>query len=105
MLFWIKLKLFFTRVAIKIKLISPESVYYIGGSETLPPPLSAEEETNLLSQFYSDGKYVKHVLIERNLRLVVYIARKFENTGINIEDLNFLSIYTTRRRLRSIKTC
>lgn len=62
---------------------------YIGGSETLPPPLSPEEEAYLISRF-SDPEHqegIKRTLIERNLRLVVYIARKFENTGINIEDL------------------
>ena len=60
--------------------------YYIGGSETLPPPLSADEERALIERYYIDDS-VKKTLIERNLRLVVYIARKFENTGINIEDL------------------
>ena len=65
----------------------PEPILYIGGSETLPPPLSAEEEAYLLSRFYTDNEHVRRVLIEHNLRLVVYIARKFENTGVNIEDL------------------
>ena len=60
---------------------------YIGGSDTLPPPLCREEEAELLSRL-SDGELqVRQILIERNLRLVVYIARRFENTGINIEDL------------------
>lgn len=63
-----------------------EEIFYIGGSETLPPPLSKEEEAELLSRFDVDES-VKQTLIERNLRLVVYIARKFENTGIYIEDL------------------
>lgn len=62
-------------------------IYYIGGSETLPPPLSRDEESYLLKRLPSGDKSVKAMLIERNLRLVVYIARKFENTGINIEDL------------------
>ena len=77
----------FSKIGVKLGLISPESVFYIGGSETLPPPLTADEETYLLERFYVDGKTVRRVLIERNLRLVVYIAKKFENTGINIEDL------------------
>lgn len=67
--------------------IKPDEVYYIGGSEALPPPLSKEEEAQLLEKLPSGDKDVRSVLIERNLRLVVYIARKFENTGINIEDL------------------
>ncbi|MBR7163518.1 MAG: RNA polymerase sporulation sigma factor SigE [Clostridia bacterium] len=64
-----------------------EPVLYIGGSEALPAPLSPEEEAKLLAQLSPDAKDVKKTLIERNLRLVVYVARKFENTGINIEDL------------------
>ena len=65
-----------------------DHVYYIGGSESLPPPLAVDEETDLLARLGSeDDAQVKATLIERNLRLVVYIARKFENTGINVEDL------------------
>ncbi|WP_091495033.1 RNA polymerase sporulation sigma factor SigE [Amphibacillus marinus] len=67
--------------------IKPKSIYYIGGSEALPPPLSKEEEYQLLIKLPEGDKAAKAMLIERNLRLVVYIARKFENTGINIEDL------------------
>lgn len=67
--------------------IKADEIYYIGGSEALPPPLSKEEEAQLLQKLPSGDKAVRSVLIERNLRLVVYIARKFENTGINIEDL------------------
>ncbi|WP_126426027.1 RNA polymerase sporulation sigma factor SigE [Brevibacillus marinus] len=64
-----------------------EEIYYIGGSEALPPPLTREEEEILLARLPSGDAAVRSMLIERNLRLVVYIARKFENTGINIEDL------------------
>lgn len=62
-------------------------IYYIGSSEVLPPPLSSDEEASLLERLSSGDLSVKTVLIERNLRLVVYIARKFENTGVPIEDL------------------
>lgn len=62
-------------------------MHYIGGSETLPPPLSKEEESRLLLKLASDGAAVRKTLIEHNLRLVVYIAKKFENTGVCIEDL------------------
>lgn len=61
-------------------------VHYIGGAETLPPPLTAEEETDILSRIDEDES-LRRVLVERNLRLVVYIARKFENTGVGLEDL------------------
>ncbi|QOS99544.1 RNA polymerase sporulation sigma factor SigE [Brevibacterium sp. JNUCC-42] len=67
--------------------VKAEEIYYIGGSEALPPPLTREEEEVLLARLPSGDGAVRSMLIERNLRLVVYIARKFENTGINIEDL------------------
>ena len=63
------------------------SVLYVGGSDTLPPTLSRDEENELLERYGNGDMSVKSVLIEHNLRLVVYIARKFENTGIYIEDL------------------
>lgn len=59
---------------------------YIGGSDTLPPPLSRDEEQELLERL-NDDPSARQILIERNLRLVVYIARRFENTGVYIEDL------------------
>ena len=66
---------------------TPAGIMYIGGSETLPPPMSREEEARYIALLGSDSFEAKQALIERNLRLVVYIARRFENTGINIEDL------------------
>ena len=63
-----------------------KGIYYIGGAETLPPPLSAEEEAEILSRL-DEGGEGRRILVERNLRLVVYIAKKFENTGVGIEDL------------------
>lgn len=63
-------------------------VYYIGGTGTLPAPLSAEEEAGYIEKLSgNEAEEAKKVLIEKNLRLVVYIAKKFENTGINMEDL------------------
>lgn len=82
----IRLQLLFIRIRVKLH-GSPEEVYYVGGSEALPPPLTREEEQYLLERLPSGDESVRAMLIERNLRLVVYIARKFENTGINIEDL------------------
>ena len=65
-----------------------DSVLYIGGSDTLPPPLTKEEERALMETMDKENEQlIRSTLIERNLRLVVYIARKFENTGIGIEDL------------------
>lgn len=71
----------------KIKLLDAGSVHYIGSNEVLPPPLNSEEEAFLLGKLQRGDNAVRNVLIERNLRLVVYIARKFENTGLAIEDL------------------
>jgi RNA polymerase sporulation-specific sigma factor len=69
------------------KIFQLKEIYYIGGNEALPPPLSNDEEKMLVDQLRDGNEEVRAILIERNLRLVVYIARKFENTGISIEDL------------------
>ena len=65
----------------------PMEVFYIGGPIPLPAPLTAEEERALLSRLPQEGDLVRQTLIEHNLRLVVFIARKFENTGVMLEDL------------------
>ena len=67
--------------------VTEDTIYYIGGSEALPPPLTNDEETFLIDKLRNDESTVRTILIERNLRLVVYIARKFENTGVGVEDL------------------
>ncbi len=72
---------------ITIKLSRVREVFYVGSSEALPPPLSTDEEEILINRLEHGDYSVKDTLIERNLRLVVYISRKFENTGIGIEDL------------------
>ena len=63
------------------------AIYYIGGSQVLPPPLSAEDEEIEINKLSKGELDAKQTLVERNLRLVVYIAKKFENTGVGIEDL------------------
>lgn len=84
---WIlRFRLWFYKTLIKLGFKS-EEIYYIGGSTALPPPLTKEEERKLLLLLPKGDKAARAMLIERNLRLVVYISRKFENTGINIEDL------------------
>ncbi|MDD6772183.1 MAG: RNA polymerase sporulation sigma factor SigE [Inconstantimicrobium porci] len=74
------------KVVCKLKIYT-NKVYYIGGSDALPPPLSKEEEDELVSKLVDGNNSVRQILIERNIRLVVYIARKFENTGVGIDDL------------------
>lgn len=69
------------------KLHLQEEVYYVGSNESLPLPLTPEEEQQLLIQLEQNVEQAREKLIEHNLRLVVYIARKFENTGIPVEDL------------------
>jgi RNA polymerase sporulation-specific sigma factor len=69
------------------KFFSVGGIYYVGSSEALPPPLNSDEEGILLERLEMGDPSIRDILIERNLRLVVYIARKFENTGIGIEDL------------------
>ena len=65
----------------------PPSVFYIGGSDTLPPPLEKDEEDAYIAALERGEDSARHEIIDHNLRLVVYISKRFENTGINIEDL------------------
>lgn len=71
----------------KLGLIKENGIYYIGGSDVLPPPLKGAEEQTALEALERGDENAKQRLVEHNLRLVVYIARRFENTGINLEDL------------------
>lgn len=72
---------------VRLGLNLPGKIMYIGGSDTLPAPLSREDEAALIAQLGQGDAQARNKLIEHNLRLVAYIARRFENTGINIEDL------------------
>ena len=74
-------------ILMRMGLLRPDKIMYIGGSDILPSPLKGVEEQKLLDRLAEGDEEAKAVLIERNLRLVVYIARRFENTGVNIEDL------------------
>lgn len=72
---------------VRLGIIPQGKVMYIGGSDILPAPVSAEEERDLICRLCEGDTEAKKILVERNLRLVVYIARRFENTGVGIEDL------------------
>ena len=71
----------------KIFGMETDGVFYVGSGETLPQPLSPAEESRVLGEMREGSAAAKSLLIERNLRLVVYIARKFDNTGVDVEDL------------------
>ena len=71
----------------KIGISARMGVFYIGGSDVLPPPLKGKDELDALEALEQGDEAAKQLLIERNLRLVVYISRRFENTGVNLEDL------------------
>ncbi|SKA76047.1 RNA polymerase, sigma 29 subunit, SigE [Clostridium sp. USBA 49] len=81
-----RLKVILNRLLLNFKIFA-KKLYYIGGNDALPPPLSKEEEEDLVAKLIEGDESIRSILIERNLRLVVYIARKFENTGVNVEDL------------------
>ena len=90
-------------------LIREREVYYIGGTDVLPPPLKGNEEQQTLEALELGDEEAKQRLIEHNLRLVVFISRRFENTGVNLEDLisigtiGLIKAISTYRRDRNIK--
>lgn len=93
----------------RIGLVEPDGIFYIGGSDILPPPLKGKEEQDALEALERGSEDAKQLLIERNLRLVVFIARRFENTGVNLEDLisigtiGLIKAIGTYRRDKNIK--
>ena len=97
------------RFLVRIGLAQEESIFYIGGSDILPPPLKGKEEQEALEALEQGSEEAKQRLIERNLRLVVFIARRFENTGVNLEDLisigtiGLIKAIGTYRRDKNIK--
>lgn len=81
-----KIIVFINNLLFKFKGMA-RAIFYIGSSDALPPPLTRDEEDDLINKLLIGNDDIRTVLIERNLRLVVYIAKKFENTGIMVEDL------------------
>ena len=86
-MFMSKLKLCLLRILNRLGLALPEAVHYVGGPDTLPAPLEGEAERAALEGLAAGAEWARQTLIEHNLRLVVYIARRFENTGVGLEDL------------------
>ena len=93
----------------KMGLLPQNTVYYIGGPDVLPPPLKGQDEQDALIALEQGEETAKQTLIEHNLRLVVFIARRFENTGVNLEDLisigsiGLIKAVNTYRRDKNIK--
>ena len=91
------------------KWLKGEGVFYIGGADVLPSPLKSDQEQQALERLEEGEEDAKQLLIERNLRLVVFIARRFENTGVNLEDLisigtiGLIKAISTYRRDKNIK--
>lgn len=101
--------LFLLKILKTMGLLPSDGVYYICGSDVLPPPLKGQDEQTALEALENGDESAKQLLIERNLRLVVYIARRFENTGVNLEDLisigtiGLIKAISTYRRDKNIK--
>ena len=93
----------------KLGFLKEKGIYYIGGADVLPPPLKGQEETDALLCLEEGDERAKQKLIEHNLRLVVFISRRFENTGVNLEDLisigtiGLIKAVNTYRRDKNIK--
>ncbi|MCL1859765.1 MAG: RNA polymerase sporulation sigma factor SigE [Oscillospiraceae bacterium] len=94
---------FWENIINKLNLDNLNDIFYVNGSETLPPPLSAEEEVDIVSRLDNDPS-LKTILIERNLRLVVYIAKRFENSGAGIEDLISIGTIGLMKAINTFKT-
>lgn len=94
---------------IKLGVVQEQTVFYIGGADVLPPPLKGRDEVEALEALEQGDEQAKQLLIERNLRLVVYISKRFENTGVNLEDLisigtiGLIKAITTYRLDKNIK--
>lgn len=97
------------QILYRLGLLERQTLFYIGGSDILPPPLKGQQEQDALQALEQGCPEAKQLLIEHNLRLVVYIARRFENTGVNLEDLisigtiGLIKGISTYRRDKNIK--
>ena len=99
----------FVEWLVKLGMVQERGVFYIGGADVLPPPLKGRDELEALEALEQGEEQAKQLLIERNLRLVVYISKRFENTGVNLEDLisigtiGLIKAITTYRLDKNIK--
>lgn len=93
-----------TGILSKMGVLRPSKIMYIGGSDVLPPPLKGADEQRMLELLSRGDAQAKQILIEHNLRLVVYIARRFENTGVNLEDLISIGTIGLIKAVNTYKT-
>ena len=99
-----KLDIAIKRWLARLGIIKGDGVYYVGSAEVLPPPLKREEEDELLLKLQTGDDSVRSIFIERNLRLVVYIARKFDNTGVDNDDLISIGTIGLIKAINSFRT-
>lgn len=97
-------KKWFRRVLVRLRTLCSGGIYYIGGSEVLPPPLVGQEEADCIARLMEGDAAARDTLVEHNLRLVVYIARKFENTGVGVEDLISIGTIGLMKAVGTYKT-
>ncbi len=97
-------KKWFRTILARLRALRSGGVYYIGGSEVLPPPLVGQEEADCIARLMAGDPAARDTLVEHNLRLVVYIARKFENTGVGVEDLISIGTIGLMKAVGTYKT-
>ena len=97
-------KKWFRTILARLRALRSGGVYYIGGSEVLPPPHVGQEEADCIARLMAGDPAARDTLVEHNLRLVVYIARKFENTGVGVEDLISIGTIGLMKAVGTYKT-
>ena len=97
-------KKWFRTILARLRALRSGGVYYIGGSEVLPPPLVGQEEADCIARLMAGDPAARDTLVEHNLRLVVYIARKLENTGVGVEDLISIGTIGLMKAVGTYKT-
>lgn len=98
------MKKWLRRILARLRALCSGGVYYIGGSEVLPPPLTGQDEADCIARLMAGDPEARDALVEHNLRLVVYIARKFENTGVGVEDLISIGTIGLMKAVGTYKT-
>lgn len=98
------MKKWLRRILAHLRALCSGGIYYIGGSEVLPPPLTGQDEADCIARLMAGDPEARDALVEHNLRLVVYIARKFENTGVGVEDLISIGTIGLMKAVGTYKT-